>query len=43
MHESDDDAIADGPAPSDDPHVVVMHDVFDWLGYLQESLVQTLD
>jgi len=33
---------ADGPAPSDDPHVVVMHDVFDWLGYLQESLVQTL-
>ena len=34
---------ADGPAPSDDPHVVVMHDVFDWLGYLQESLVQTLD
>ena len=33
---------ADGPAPSDDPHVVVMHDVFDWLGYLQESLVQSL-
>lgn len=33
---------ADGPAPSDDPHVQVMHDVFDWLGYLQESLVQTL-
>lgn len=33
---------AEGPAPSDDPHVVVMHDVFDWLGYLQESLVQTL-
>ncbi|ROP75579.1 uncharacterized protein DUF2017 [Frigoribacterium sp. PhB107] len=32
----------EGPAPSDDPHVVVMHDVFDWLGYLQESLVQTL-
>jgi hypothetical protein len=33
---------ADGPAPTDDPHVQVMHDVFDWLGYLQESLVQTL-
>jgi hypothetical protein len=33
---------ADGPPPSDDPHVQVMHDVFDWLGYLQESLVQTL-
>ena len=33
---------ADGPAPSDDPQVLVMHDVFDWLGYLQESLVQTL-
>ncbi|NIJ05135.1 DUF2017 family protein [Frigoribacterium faeni] len=33
---------ADGPAPSDDPQVMVMHDVFDWLGYLQESLVQTL-
>jgi hypothetical protein len=36
------DVTADGPAPSDDPHVLVMHDVFDWLGYLQESLVQTL-
>jgi hypothetical protein len=32
----------EGPAPSDDPHVRVMQDVFDWLGYLQESLVQTL-
>jgi len=31
-----------GPAPTDDPAALVMHDVFDWLGYLQESLVQAL-
>jgi len=32
----------EGPAPTDDPAALVMHDVFDWLGYLQESLVQAL-
>jgi hypothetical protein len=32
----------EGPAPTDDPQLLVMHDVFDWLGYLQESLVQAL-
>ncbi|MBD8726852.1 DUF2017 domain-containing protein [Frigoribacterium sp. CFBP 13707] len=31
-----------GPAPTDDPAALVMNDVFDWLGYLQESLVQAL-
>jgi hypothetical protein len=32
----------EGPAPTEDPQLLVMHDVFDWLGYLQESLVQAL-
>ncbi|WP_423922440.1 DUF2017 domain-containing protein [Frigoribacterium sp. 2-23] len=33
---------ADGFAPSDDPQTLMMHDVFDWLGYLQEVLVRSL-
>ncbi|MBA2418477.1 MAG: DUF2017 domain-containing protein [Nocardioidaceae bacterium] len=38
--ESDEDLVA--VADSDDETVVVMSDIYDWLGYVQETLVQSL-
>lgn len=34
---------ADGFAASSDPQVLLMRDVYDWLGYVQEALVRALD
>lgn len=39
--DSDDDALA--VAESEDPAVQAMSDVYDWLGYVQETLVGSLD
>ena len=33
---------AEGFPPGDDPQVLVLQDVYDWLGYVQESLVRSL-
>ncbi len=39
--ETDDDAFR--VAQSDDPAIAAMSDIFDWLGYVQETLVSALD
>ena len=39
--ETDDDAFR--VAQSDDPAIAAMSDIFDWLGYVQETLIAALD
>lgn len=36
------DVGADGFAESSDPQVLMLRDVFDWLGYLQEALLRSM-